>query len=557
MPDRIERVLKHWVGPGLILVVYLLSAIYVARIVSSGGGREAVAEGRKVIHVAHNVTDTRVQNAFRSLADAYQRLHPDVVIRVQSIPQRAYEQWATTQLMGGTAPDLIQMLDRSGQWETLGQQYLVPLTTHIGQPNPYNEGTILEGVPWRDSYVDGMEGGYFFHVMEFFSIPTTLDNIRIFYNRDLFREIVGSDDPPRVFRSWLAVAEKIRNSSEIGDRTISRLTVAQEDNLYSRFFPTLNGDTMDRYDLWMWGISEYMYIYYALLVDALDLKQDRIRAAFRLIEEVYRQCQPSFLSDLAEQKRFLFIQGKAAMVTGNTRDLGIYLEFADFEVGVFDFPQVSPRDPVYGKYYVGPAVENPLSTFSFGVTQVSRHKDIALDFMRFCTSLENNERFSGELAWYPAITSAKLRLPSLAVFEPRTEGVVNFPNLDPGHGPINLYFQQHFPLFLDGQKTFDQFIDELAGTFLDRAQENFQTKLDRSLGNRPQTEYNLASERAKMLFGEAGRLQAGRIMGSRTSYQLALEIEELHDAFINFNQHVFRAIKEGTYRYPLFPDHDG
>ena len=73
------------------------------------------------------------------------------------------------------------------------------------------------------------------------------------------------------------------------------------------------------------------------------------------------------------------------------------------------------------------------------------------------------------------------------VFEPTTEGVVNFPNLDPGHGPINLYFQQHFPLFLDGQKTFDQFIDELAGTFLDRAQENFQTKLNRSLGNRPRT----------------------------------------------------------------------
>ena len=81
---------------------------------------------------------------------------------------------------------------------------------------------------------------------------------------------------------------------------------------------------MDRYDLWLWGISEYMYIYYALLVDAIDLKQERFEAAFRLIKDVYRQCQPSFLSDLAEQKRFLFIQEKAAMVTGNTRDLGIY-----------------------------------------------------------------------------------------------------------------------------------------------------------------------------------------------------------------------------------------
>ena len=557
MPDPFERLLKHWVGPGLILLVYLFSATYVARVTFSEGGKAAVAEGRKVIRVAHNVTDTRVQNAFRSLADAYERLHPDVTIRVQSIPQRAYEQWATTQLMGGTAPDLIQMLDRSGRWETLGQQYLVPLTAHIGQPNPYNEGTVLEGVPWRDTYVDGMEGGYFFHVMEFFSIPTTLDNIRIFYNKDLFREIIGNAAPPRDFRSWLAIAEKIRNYSERGKKTIYPLAVAQEDNLYRRFFPTLNGDTMDRYDLWMWGISEYMYIYYALLVDGIDLKQERIRAALRLIKDVYRQCQPSFLSDLAEQKRFLFIQEKAAMVTGNTRDLGIYRKFADFEVGVFDFPQVEPEDPVYGKYYVGPSVENPLSTFSFGVTQVSRHKDLALDFMRFCTSLENNERFCGELAWYSAITGAELRDPSLKVFEPRTEGVVNFPNLDPGHGPINLYFQQHFPLYLDGQLTFDQFMDELRVTFLERAQENFQSKLDRSLGNRPQTEYNLASARAKMLFGEAGTLQAGRIMGSRTSYQLALEIEELHDAFINFNQYVFRAIKEGTYQYPIFPDHDG
>jgi raffinose/stachyose/melibiose transport system substrate-binding protein len=554
IPSRGAQVWKSWIGPILILLVYLASATYVARVNFSEGGDAAAPDGRKVIRVAHDLTDRRVQEAFQNVADAYERLHPDVRIRVQAIPQRAYEQWATTQLMGGTAPDLIQMLDRSGQWETLGQQYLVPLTAHIGQPNPYNEGTVLEGVPWRDTYVDGMEGGYFFHVMEFFSIPTTLDNIRIFYNKDLFRKIVGSDQPPRNFRSWLEIAEKIRNSAVSGKKTIYPLAVAQEDDLYSLFFPTLTGNTMDRYDLQMWGISEYAYIYYALLVDAFDLKQERIHAAFRLIKDVYRLCQPSFLSDLAEQKRFLFIQERAAMVTGNTRDLGIYREFAEFEVGVFDFPQTGPDDPIYGKYYVGPAVENPLSTFSFGVTQVSRHQDIALDFMRFATSLKNNELFCGELAWYPAITGTELRDPNLQVFEPRTEGVISYPILDPGHGPINLYFEQNFPLYLDGQIDFNRFMDELGSVFLERAKENFQLKLDRSLGNRPQTEYNLSSARAKMLFGEAGTLQAGRVMGSRTSYQLALEIEEMHDGFINFNQFVFQALKEGTCKYPLFPD---
>ena len=170
--------------------------------------------------------------------------------------------------------------------------------------------------------------------------------------------------------------------------------------------------------------------------------------------------------------------------------------------------------------------------------------------MRFCTSLKNNERFSGELAWYPAIAGAALRDPILGVFEPRTEGVINFPNLDPGHGPINLFFQQHFPLYLDNQITFDQFMDAFRVTFLERAQENFSNEA-RSQSRQPAADRVQSRLGARQnAFREAGALQPGRIMGSRTSYQLALEIEELHDAFINFNQYVFRADQKGAYRYP-------
>ena len=39
LPDRIERILKHWIGPGLILVVYIYSAGYVARIAFPEGER--------------------------------------------------------------------------------------------------------------------------------------------------------------------------------------------------------------------------------------------------------------------------------------------------------------------------------------------------------------------------------------------------------------------------------------------------------------------------------------------------------------------------------------
>ena len=495
-----------------------------------------------------------VQAAFSRLAQDYQRLHPEVRIEIQSIPQRAYDQWATTQLMGGTPPDLVQMLGRAGIWETLGQHYLVPLTAHIGQVNPYNRGTELEGRPWRDTYIDGMEGGYFFHVMDFFSIPMTIDNSRVFYNKDLYRLITGSDEPPADFRSWMAVCRKIREYSARQRDVLYPVAVAQEDYLFSRYFPTLTAGMMDFYSIWQGGNPEYISIYYGLASKSFDLKQERIRVGFRLLKELYAQCQPSFLSDLAEQKRFLFLQGRSVMAVGTTRDIGIYKDLADFSVGVFDFPQVDSDDPAYGRFYEGRSRENPLTTFAFGLSQASRNPEIALDFMMFCTSQKQNERFCAELAWYPAILGAEVRDADLRLFRPVTEGVSRYPALNPGHGPINLFFEQNFPLYLDGQLTFDQFMDQLAAVFLRQSKENFQFKLNMSLGNRPQTEYNVAKERAKMLFEEAGPVQAGTVMGSRTPYQLGLEIGEMHDNFINVNQYTFRAIPDGRYRYPLFQE---
>ena len=550
--------LRGFLGTGLALIgvvaVYLLSVLHVGRITLTSGDAPLTEE--TVIRIAHHLNDRRVQVAFSRLAEEYQRLHPGVRIEIQSIPQRAYDQWATTQLMGGTPPDLVQMLGRAGIWEILGQQYLVPLTAHIGRENPYNRDTELEGRPWRDTYIDRMEGGYFFHVMDFFSIPMTIDNSRVFYNKDLYRLITGSDEPPADFRSWMAVCRKIREYSAHREEELYPIAVSQEDYLFSRYFPTLTAGIMDPYSIWQGGNPEYISIFYGLASNSFDLKQERIRMGFLLLRELYAQCQPSFLSDLAEQKRFLFLQGRSVMAIGTTRDIGIFKELADFSVGVFDFPQVDPDDPVYGRFYEGRSRENPLTTFAFGLSQASRNPSRALDFMMFCTSQKQNEQFCAELSWYPAILGSEVCEADLRLFQPVTEGVSRYPALDPGHGPINLFFEQNFPLYLDGQLTFEGFMDKLATVFLRQSEENFQFKLDMSLGNRHQTEYNVAKERAKMLFEEAGPVQAGSVMGSRTSYQLGLEIGEMHDNFINVNQYTFHAIPEGRYRYPLFQEED-
>ena len=533
-----------------VLGVYLVSTFYVAT--HSLDEDAVIGEERRTIRIAHSLTDPRVKEAFRELGRRYQSLHPDVRVEIQSIPLRAYEQWVTTQLMGGTAPDLVQMLHTVSSWEILAQHYLVPLTPYISSPNPYNFDSDLAGQSWRDSYIDGMEGGYFIHVMEFYTVPLTLDNNRVFYNVDLFREALGEVASPKTFRELMVLCQRLVDYSRELGRTLYPLAVSQEDDLFHRYYRSLTGGMMDPYDIEQFGNSGFAAVYYGLVTGGLDLKNERIRAAFDLTKELYAYVQPSFVSDMAEQKRFLFIQEQAAMVVGNTRDFGIYKEVANFEVGVFDFPQVGREDPRYGAHYEGPAREASLGTFAFGLTQNSRHPELVIDFLRFCTSRENNEAFCQALDWFPAITGAHVSDPDLLIFEPVTEGVSRYPGIDPGNGPINLYFVQNLPLFLDGQIDFDTFMEGFDYIYRTGFKENFQVKLDRSLANRPQTEFNLAKETAKMLFVEAGEVKAGTIVGSRTPYQLALEIGEQHDSYINGNIHIYNRIHTGEYGCPLF-----
>jgi ABC-type glycerol-3-phosphate transport system substrate-binding protein len=115
MRARNDRSLKL-LGGGLavagVLGAYLISVLHVDRTAFSSG--DALLSEETVIRIAHNLNDSRVQDAFSHLAREYQQLHPGVRIEIQSIPQRAYDQWATTQLMGGTPPALVQMMGRAG-----------------------------------------------------------------------------------------------------------------------------------------------------------------------------------------------------------------------------------------------------------------------------------------------------------------------------------------------------------------------------------------------------------------------------------------------------------
>lgn len=554
-PPRWRRRLRGF-GFALLGLTFIAAAI---RQWQASRGGAAPANGAIVLRVAHSYNDPAVDEAFADLCAAYTRLHPNVVVKVQAVPLQVYRQWSRTQLVGGEPPDILQPLARGGAWEQLATQYLVPLTGEVQAPNPYNRGTALEHTPWRETFNDDMENGYFLHLMEFYAAPLTVNNDRILYNRDLLREITGRDRFPRTYREWLQVGAQARAWAAAHHRELTPVAVAREDvlpnasginGLFVRYFSTLTGNMMDRYDMQSWGAPNPTLVLWGLMNGSFDFKQPRLRAACEAVRAIADLCQAGFSSALPDDKRFLFLQQKALMAIGDTREFGMYKRVAGFDVGAAAFPEITTADPEYGKYYTGPYWEGEGRTpLSLAVTRDSPHREQALDFLHFVTSVEQDGAFCARLACYPAIKGAPFA-PEFAVFKSERHGTANAPSLVYPNSSNQVYLEQHLPLYLSHQLSFDAFMDGLAQDWLQRGWTDVARTLRLRFYAERQTEFNVSMDRARLLFDEAGAPADEVIRDDRTRYQMGIEIIQMLDANIMRRKYIHANLPKGRYQYP-------
>lgn len=462
-----DRILQT-IGISLFVVCFVISVV---RVMSYH--EQERDPNRITIRFAHWQLEGGVRDAFDALAREYEALHPGVTVEQMAIPERIAKNWARTQLVGGTAPDLVQIGGAMGtNTPEILARFFVPLSQWIDLPNPYNAGTELAEIPWRDTFIDGLGGqlSYSESLLETYGIPNSIFTIRMYYNRDLWREVTGSDAPPQSFEEFVAVCE--RAPEFMSDHGTPLIPIAGSkynapfvldalfQNQTQRLRPTLS--RMDKVNT---SAAETAL---AFLEGRWSWDQPELRNGLDLIQRSGRFMQPGFLSVGREDALLYFAQGRALMIATGSWDGSSLRGQVPFEIGAFKIPLPAPAHPVYGEFTYGQSSEAGIETgLTFGITTESPNQEIALDFLRFMSSKKSNANFVKLSGWLPAVVGVEVS-EHLRAFEPVIAGAV-------GGFPPSLYLGSDTGRLIENQ------LHQLVGTR--PAQDGFLSAMERGYAN--------------------------------------------------------------------------
>ncbi len=451
---------------GAIILAIVLFAVAAGRLIVQRAP-EALDPNVKVIRFAHWQLEPGVREAFDRIAADYEALHPGVRVEQVAVPGRVWRQWVNTRLVGADAPDLVETASYILSDEVLARHF-VPLTEVLNRPNPYNaDEPDLRDLPWRLTFtaelvpVEGVHY-YSYNLLEYYGVPSAMVTVRVFYNRALLVEILGEDRPPRTFDEFVDVCRRIQEFSAASGRAIhpmagsvfnvTKLTDKLFRNVSQRLALALN----ERLDL-MPSTTDGLIGY---LKGGWSLDHPEVRNSLRTVEALGHYMQGGWVQLDREDATLQFTQQHAVMIATGTWDAMGLIQQSPFDVGAFPIPHLQPDDPVYGAGVLGDETEgNTYAAMPFGLTQYSRHPDIAIDFLQFLTNRRNNRVFSEYTAWLPVIKGVEVP-PIARPFAPVTEGFVPGFNLRAMSTSTHDTLVRHLHLLTGRQASVERYVEQ-------------------------------------------------------------------------------------------------
>ena len=456
-------------GAAILLGAYAMAVSHMFRI-----RKEQLSTDSIVLRLTHWQLESGVRDGLELMARKFeQRYFDDTGTRIRiiqnPISERVYRQYVQTQCIGRTAPDIIEIGFYDSEYTS---RYFLSNSEDVKKPNPYNKGTVSENVAWADTYYDGMQGSLDQRNLEYYGAGLSTFSIRLFYNKRLFKEALGTDTPPQEYREFIAVCEKLRGWAKAkGNADFVPIAGAkyQLGIFRDRFTNSMLLDfTLDHDKTFNGTFNDFWDVLMAYAAEEYSLQDPAIRGGFDLLARMTEYFPPGFMSQDRMESGFRFTQGKAAFITSGSWDAMSFFLQSDFPIGVLDFPLPTPADPEYGKLVRGRQSESGSGAgFRFGVTKFSKHPDIALKFLQFMTTAENNEELNRVMKWLPVITGTKTH-PVMVPFAPKPEGFWGATPLFNywGFARASMVMEQEQWNFVEHKTTYDQFVGAIQNRVL-------------------------------------------------------------------------------------------
>lgn len=493
------RFLKQWYA--LIVVV---GAFAWAGLAIVSYRTEQSPPGSIVIRLGHWQLEASVRDAIEKMAREYRaKVNPRVYVVQDAIPEGLYGQWVSTQLMGNTAPDIMQVGNFLPYpvWLAYYSRYFSPITRYVNAPNPHNAGTPLADKPLRQTYKDGMKTAYVVELQEYISVPLSQFGVRVFYNRDLMQKLTGRDEAPHNYREFLALCREIAgHRDELGRDYVPIAGSGYHFGMWSgMMFDPLTYSALRKADFNRDAELGNDEFFVAVKTGRMNFDFEPYRLRFQMQREVTDFFQTGYTGLSRDEAVFLFAQQRAVFMTTGTWDARSLEQQAAgrFRVGVMDFPMPTRDDPVYGPYIEGRNYESIDAGFRFAISRTSPHFEEALDFLLFLASQKQNEELNRIIGWIPAIEGTEMD-PLLRAFEPHLEGIyASFPVVLGGETAIR--WGQLFSLFQVGKVDYDGMIKEYAPFYLAKGLQDYLEQQREWRRGMQRNEQFLAGIRAKAL----------------------------------------------------------
>jgi ABC-type glycerol-3-phosphate transport system substrate-binding protein len=306
----------------------------------------------------------------------------------------------------------------------------------------------------------------------------------MYYNRDLWKELLGDRPPPTSFEEFLQVCEDVRERSKVLGKSISPMAG-------SRFtanvlmLPLFRSQTQR---LWqdlnpMKDLAPPPPNFLNFLPGLATLDDPEIRNGLSMMRDIGKYLQEGFLQLDRDDAILMFGQGRALMLPTGVWDYGSVIEQSRFPIGFFQLPLPTPGSPVYGKSVLGPISEGVgTQGAGFHLSAKSKHPEVAVDFLRYLTSVKGNGLFSSISKWPPSVLGVEMQ-EDVRAFEPIKEGFPTGFDLSPlmyGSGSLYRLQEQALYTLFDQDGSADQFLTAVRPKF----QEAIRDDVNRDIWNR-------------------------------------------------------------------------